>query len=162
MNLNKIVESEKTNHGDINLYLEGMFWKAYQQSAFLFATNVCSYKVVKKKVKLVNADVASLGFPKSSLEKLFKEYQIETVTDKHIKIAGYSFDQDTYLHWFESIKAGNSNKNESKQSATPVLVIKDNEMAVLTQLRDFRIDRATPLDCMQFILSSQKLLDGNI
>ena len=59
MSIDNIIKNEAVNYREIHLYLEGIFWKAYQRSAFLFATNVCSYKAVKKKVKLVNADVAS-------------------------------------------------------------------------------------------------------
>jgi hypothetical protein len=48
MSIDNIIKSEAINDGAIHLYLEGMFWKAYQQSAYLFVKNVVAFKVIRK------------------------------------------------------------------------------------------------------------------
>jgi len=41
MKMTDILTFEFGNKGEIHLYKEGLFWKAYQQSAYLFHTQVC-------------------------------------------------------------------------------------------------------------------------
>lgn len=82
MKTSDILTLELANKGEIHLYKEGVFWKAYQQSAYLFHTRVCPYQVKTKYIKCIGKSVASSGFPDSSLPHLFKEDVLLTVDKK--------------------------------------------------------------------------------
>jgi hypothetical protein len=40
MSKKEIIEIELTNEVTIHFFLEGVFWKAYERSAYLFSVNV--------------------------------------------------------------------------------------------------------------------------
>ena len=48
MTQKEIIDIEQENSGHINLYLEGTFFKAYEQSAFAFCTRIKAYNVLPK------------------------------------------------------------------------------------------------------------------
>lgn len=60
MNLKEKIETEQQEQPVIFLYMEGMFWKAYEQSAMRFAKEVKAYKLQKRFVKAVNGEVVSM------------------------------------------------------------------------------------------------------
>ena len=45
MNLKEKIETEQQEQPVIFLYMEGMFWKAYEQSAMRFTKEVKAYKL---------------------------------------------------------------------------------------------------------------------
>lgn len=65
----EIYASEQANGGDIVLYLEGMFYKAYEKSAFLLCTKVHPFKVSSRPLKGLDEPLVSVGFPFASLGK---------------------------------------------------------------------------------------------
>ena len=101
MHYQEIMNKEASNIGEINLYLEGVFGKAYQQSAYLFVKNVADFKLSGKFIKAISQPVVSIGFPKSSLIKLFDKNHIEKIDEKSICIKGYKLDLSQYNEWFE-------------------------------------------------------------
>jgi len=65
----EICAIEDANPGQVNLYLEGSFYKAYQQSAWLLCTRVHPFKVSARPLKGLDGLLLSVGFPISSLDK---------------------------------------------------------------------------------------------
>jgi hypothetical protein len=66
-----MLKSESANTRTIHLYLEGMFWKAYQRSAYQLLKHChVDYMVKRRYVKSAEAEVYSLGFPRATLQKL--------------------------------------------------------------------------------------------
>lgn len=65
----EIYESEQSNPGVVYLYPEGMFYKAYEKSAYLLCTRVHAFKVSCRPMKGWKQPLLSVGFPMSSLEK---------------------------------------------------------------------------------------------
>ena len=65
----EIVSKEKESTPVINLYSEGLFYKAYDRSAWLCCNHFQKFKVSCRFVKSVGGHVLSIGFPQSSLEK---------------------------------------------------------------------------------------------
>ncbi len=91
-------------NGKIVLYSEGMFWKAYQEAAYLFVTNIKQYQINKIYVKKVETDVFSLGFPKPSEAKILADISYENEDGKIIiKITDSRFDSEKYRSWKESV-----------------------------------------------------------
>ena len=65
----EICAIEDANPGQVNLYREGSFYKAYQKSAWLLCTQVHPFKVSVRSLKGLDGPLLSVGFPISSLDK---------------------------------------------------------------------------------------------
>lgn len=162
MGIENIIESESLNNGEIHLYLEGMFWKAYQRSAFIFVNQVTSFKITKKYVKLVDENVVSLGFPKDSLVTHFKQEQIEMINKKELIIKGYKFDIQSYQSWLNALPLSMTNLEKLLSMDQYTRDELNKEKRVLDLLRTFKIEKSTPVDCMMFVIKAKGILDGDI
>lgn len=78
MGISEILESEVEN-SLIKLHKEGLFWRAYEQSAFLFINNIKEYNVTKKYYKNVKQELVYLGFPQNSQAQI-EDMQTEAFT----------------------------------------------------------------------------------
>ena len=76
MKIKDILELENSNINNIILHKEGLFWRAYEKSAYLFTLYIKAHQITKKYYKNVNSNVVYLGFPQSSFSK------IETICKK--------------------------------------------------------------------------------
>jgi hypothetical protein len=65
----EIYQLEQQNDGKVYLFREGMFYKAYERSAYLLCTRVQPFKVSARPLKGLNEPLISVGFPMASLEK---------------------------------------------------------------------------------------------
>ena len=77
MKIKDILQQEQANTNSIFLHKEGIFWRAYEKSAYLFSLYIKAYQITKKYYKNVGSEVVYLGFPDSSLNNILK------ITDKH-------------------------------------------------------------------------------
>ncbi|MCB9291523.1 MAG: hypothetical protein H6559_00085 [Lewinellaceae bacterium] len=68
MQTKDILALEGANEGDILLLREGLFWRAYQLSAFLFFTHIRPLKITARYVKVAGAKLVYVGFPDKVLE----------------------------------------------------------------------------------------------
>jgi hypothetical protein len=59
---------EEKSQGEVILFLEGKFWKAYEKSAYVL-TKLYGFKPTKRYVKLVGQEIISVGFPQETLLK---------------------------------------------------------------------------------------------
>jgi hypothetical protein len=71
------IEFEKNNHDKIILFKEGLFWIAYELSAFRFVTRVKPFKAKRKKIQPLGIEAASMGVPVAHLYNIIKERQLE-------------------------------------------------------------------------------------
>ncbi len=55
MKIEDIIKTE--DNTNIFLHNEGLFWRAYEYSAFAFAKNIKQYNTKKKFIKIVNSDI---------------------------------------------------------------------------------------------------------
>lgn len=70
MTVKEIIQIENGNRNTIILLREGIFWRAYEKSAYAFSMQVHPYKPTRKWVIAVKQDVVSLGFPVSAAENV--------------------------------------------------------------------------------------------
>lgn len=172
MSIQEIVNIEDQNTGEIHLHKEGLFWKAYQQSAYLFTREVKAFKASKKRVKAVGGrEVVSLGFPQQAFATYFEDTQWKEVDEKQRLITGYTLQAEDYRQWLESLpllplterkSAGTLPADGSAADPVKQLQPTSGECAALSLLREFRVEQATPMDCMLFVVALQKQLDGRL
>lgn len=76
MTKKEIYDIEQQNDGKVYLYPEGMFYKAYDRSAYLLCLLVRPFKVSVRPLKGIDGPLLSVGFPMMSLEKFSNGAQV--------------------------------------------------------------------------------------
>ena len=119
----------------LHVFHEGMFAKLYNESAFLFTEHVRRYKVNVTDCK--RGRYYSLGFPFFALDEVFGENSEWIQTE------------------VRSGKEGGDTPAILPQTCTP-----DSMRAILADVLRFRLESASPLECMLFLQSVQKRCYG--
>lgn len=163
MNLKDKIDAERQDEPLILLYMEGMFWKAYEQSAMRFTKEVKAYKLLKRFVKTVNSNVVSMGFPDGSLEDVLKGRAFTRVNDKLVSFyVDTAFTADEFETWKTDLpveaEISASSSAAVVPAAQPNTHFPEATKQVLTQLAAFRVETASPLQCMLLVSDLQALL----
>lgn len=141
----QILSAESVNTSNIYLYREGLFYKAYERSAYAFVTGVQKFMVKKKFVKCTNQEVVSIGFPSDGLYKHFtKEQVIEKDNGVQITLT-QPIDIVAFEQWKQSVNA-----LTDTQSAPDLLM----------EIRMFPIEIKTPMECMLFLSEIKRIRPG--
>ena len=160
MTIKEILEIENANTGSINLCKEGLFWRAYNQSAMRLVNNLKPLKIIRKYIKKAGQEIFYCGFPESGLDNIRgkaieKGFQITETNDKKIIISGVSATED-YKNWMGNQPAClNEPVVQYTKRNTP-----DN---IIQQIQQYPLENATPLETMLFIQKlKQSIKDGII
>lgn len=150
MILKEKLEKEQPGNTDIYLYREGLFWKAYEYSAFLFIRHIRAYQAQKRAVKSLKRDVVSLGFPDSVVEEILAGKSHDKTDEKCIRITGIpATEEEAFEQWkAETPVITETQANRENRENNPVL----------SRLKAFRVESSTPMQCMSFISELQKEL----
>lgn len=155
-----IVQVENSNCDTIYLYQEGIFYKAYEHSAWLFVTYVRPFSVKCRLVKVVGCMVVSTGFPMSSAERFFVGCEcLKEGKLLKVKLSGeQKFDETKYLLWKQTAER----QVLEVRSVGCLSASCDTDLGekLLVKLRAFPIERKTPMECMLF-LSELKHISEN-
>lgn len=137
-------EAEKEKH-TIILYSEGIFYKAYEHSAWLACLTLGQFMTKKKFIKKVGRDVISIGFPKASLGKRIGDRK--TVFNESTVII--------FLNPNESETIADCDYNKWKDSIDSIADAGQEgcalENELISQIREFPIESKTPIECMIFL-----------
>ena len=78
------IRAEAENTDRIILYREGLFWKAYERSAFAVCTQIRPFKPTKRSLKtLGGGELISIGFPSSTEDRVLDGLtRLETEPDR--------------------------------------------------------------------------------
>lgn len=162
MDINKIRQIESNNWDKIHWFKSGIFWRAYNVSAFLTVQKLRSFKVICKHFKKAKWDVAYLGFPDtvyaSMLETLSTRGLVfESISVDHTVIAvGKIITKPVFADWLAAIQ------EEDVLSVPKEQLSKDEKYALLERIKNFPLALRTPLESQQFLWSIQKELDGTL
>lgn len=67
MTSREFIQEEAGNEDRIVLYREGLFWKAYERSAYAVCTQIRPFKPTKRSLKTLDGGaLVSIGFPCST------------------------------------------------------------------------------------------------
>ena len=153
MKISEIVKREDPNNG-IVLHKEGLFWRAYEFSAFLFVNNIKEYKVMYNYFKNIGQDIVYIGFPNSYYDTIVdlckqKNYTLQNVNDKQVIIHGIS-EQFGFEVWKSEII------KQNKEKANSI------ETDILKKIIDYPLATKTPLEAQQFLFSLQNEINGTL
>jgi hypothetical protein len=142
------MESGKDSATTLLLFREGIFLKAYEESAFLFHRFIRKYEVKTVHYKNIGRSLLSLGFPSRYLEVIVKEAQL-TVQEEVNGICkltsdAFRFSEEEYLLF-----------KKEQTSLSPVQLTRkkaaNEKIDIMTRLQQFNIADSTPMECMLFL-----------
>ena len=150
MKIQDILQLEQNNKGNIILHKEGIFWRAYEQSAYLFTHHIKEYQIIKKYYKNAKQDVVYLGFPLTSIKEILKiasEKKIQE-TQNQIIIGKYKFSEQDFVNWKFNIKTFQATFKDLK-------TYKISYTEIFTKIKEFPLANKTPIECQQFLTELQ-------
>lgn len=150
MKIKEILKIERENTESIFLHKEGLFWRAYEHSAYLFTLYIKEYKITKKFYKNVNAEVVYLGFPANALQSLLQFSKEKDINkeETQIIIGKYEFTNNDFLKW----KAGTQLWQSSET------LPKFEQSDIIEKIKNFPVVGKTPIECQQFLIELQSEL----
>lgn len=175
MNVNEILSLESGNTDRIIFLLEGIFWKAYERSAFLFVTQLKSYQPTRKYIQSSGELIVSIGFPKETLEKVIPGWERLVDTPERVEVKSpVPVDLDGFHFWKDGIKLTSARKRnrpatpkmrepapilipgpaEQPETVLPPRTFSGIEKAVF----DFDLAHSSPMDCLEFVSRLKMLL----
>lgn len=101
----EICQREAVNDGKVFLYPEGMFYKAYDRSAFILCQYVYPFKVSARPLKGLDGPLLSVGFPQSSLSKYLGLAQVFDSQDINDRCKMLILNQIPDMSGFDAWKA---------------------------------------------------------
>ena len=155
MKINEKILHSQSN--EIRIYKEGVFWMAYEQSAYWFHLQK-SYKPTKKFVKTVSQDVVSIGFPSSALKGLETLYKFTEDTDRiKVWLPEQEIDRSEFEVWKNALPV----YEKTEGSGVPLPSVERAHapsQQLVEKLRSFDLSNATPMQCMLFLSEVKKEL----
>lgn len=169
----------------LHLFQEGIFAKLYNESAFLFTRHVRKYKVNVTDCK--RGHYYSIGFPDSLLVGLLEScpgYEMIDI-DPDYRICthpDFRFDPVEYAEWcrqadcdtesragksrVSTVPASSASSASASSGAEPsagcsgAASVPGDYRSLVAEIICFRLENATPLECMLFIQNIQKKCYG--
>lgn len=148
--VSEILQTEHSKaQNTIVLFDEGLFYKAYEQSAYALV-NEYGFKPSKKFVKLVGQSIVSVGFPKSALDKYAPN---ATKVNEKTLLVSFGCDINGFEEWKNTIEVAG---RDVQVSASIPMEYED----IVREIRAFSIETASPLECMLFISEIKKKINA--
>lgn len=170
MGVKEKIAQELNNENSIYLLKEGIFWRAYNQSAMRLVNNLKSLKIIRKYIKKAGQEIFYCGFPESSLPDILKKavdegFIVTEINDKKIVISGV-LNHDDYKNWMENQpQAPLLNPLPKRERATDEFLNKKNGTGstIIQQIQNYPLENATPLETMLFVQKlKQSIKDGMV
>ena len=149
--INEIIKDESLNDGTfIRMYPEGVFYKAYERSAWLACMHLGELLVKKRHVKKAGQDIVSVGFPKNALKKWAGNRKVD-ISDNAATIF-LSENDRIPIQEFEVWKDGvHADGNECTKP--------DAQDEICSRIRSFPLENKTPMECMMFLSQLKAFLN---
>jgi hypothetical protein len=151
-------EAHKNSATTLLLFREGIFLKAYEESAFLFYRFVRKYEIKTVHYKNIGRTLLSLGFPSHYLEVIVKEANLiaeEVEGVYQLTSDTFRFSEEEYLLF-----------KKEQTALSPVQLTRkkpENERTdIMIRLQQFNIAGSTPMECMLFLNELKQLLHGQL
>lgn len=146
MDIKLILESEKDNFDQIRLYREGMFYRAYEYSAFSLK-KVQTLKTTHKESKALGITYVSVGFPIQSLDKFIQGLTtVSADADRIVLFATEPVDPEKFQEWKMSVPLSTPQNGERTKNSSPL-----NGKGIMELLEVFDLSVHTPIECMVFL-----------
>lgn len=147
MGIKDIFEYEKINTSTIRLYKEGIFYKAYDKSAYAFISQIHPYTAKIKYYKIIGENVVSIGFPQSAIEKFSAHFDSKVEEDKSLTIECEEIDSTAFENWKSTIPITETKERTQIVGAT----VSPSALEVIDMIKSYPLESKSPMECMMFI-----------
>ena len=135
---------------EIILHREGIFYIAYEQSAWLFSVALHAFRVKRLFVKCVAQDVVSIGFPMTSLGKFTGGCEVvDEDSIVHLLLPNGDLPQSCDFESWKAMQAGEDSGRHTAESLADDAIAK--KMELLERIDGFPIESKSPIECMLFL-----------
>ncbi|MDR1563055.1 MAG: hypothetical protein LBS54_08280 [Dysgonamonadaceae bacterium] len=142
--------TQDTNSMTVYLFREGVFWIAYEQSAWA-VSQVKQLKPTRKLVKAVGCDVVSVGFPDSALDTVAKHFEnVEKVANRVTMKTQKPANMESFEAWRAEINIRHTTAPAISQNEISGTSLTSN-VAIVEKIRSFNLSNKTPMECMIFL-----------
>jgi hypothetical protein len=167
---------KKIMHSDayeVNIYKEGVFWTAYEQSAYYFLQQK-GYKSTKKFVKSIRQEIVSCGFPQNALDLfVYKDEKNFVLTTDEPNQKTFRLEEPIDIKAFEDWKSNlpltpSKGEGDARIGKMDTLYVfpthakmdksRGESKEVLDKILTFPLADKTPMECMIFLSGLQKEL----
>lgn len=168
------VEKRRTtpeSHRKLYLWADGTFFRAYEWSAWLCVRYIKQFKVTKRMVKSVGADMLFVGFPQTSLDK-FLPQNTERIDndDKSVTLTlppdlvcadeGSTLEND-FQNWRTAVPLVEGKNTDSQGAASvPSLSSPMSMTGIFKEVLNFPIEQKSPIDSMLFLADVKRRLSS--
>ncbi len=130
----------------IFVFKEGLFYKAYNEGAFLLKDR--DYKVAVKHIKSIENEVLSIGFPISVLEKLKENRQSEEYDNYCSLQSNIVFSLLLYEEWYQN-QITNIKRVDRKYL---------EEYTLKDTIKNYPLANKTPIEVFIWVAELQKFI----
>ena len=166
------IRAEAENTDRITLYREGLFWKAYERSAFAVCSQVRAFKTTKKALKtLGGGHLVSIGFPAASENAVCGALEcISREQDRVVFAAPRAVDADVAAADVVATDSAPGHlpeermRSPSEAESRPGMRYAEADFSltaacrVAGALKEFNLAEKTPLECMMFLSELKKMI----
>lgn len=169
------IRAEADNTDRIILYKEGLFWKAYERSAYILCMQVRPFKPTKKSLKsLDGGEIVSVGFPWKHEEKYIGALECLESGDERLTLAAASaIDPADFEKWKVELpllappSKSKTETAEGREQGAPANAevpaghtSPTAALAAAERIKAFNLAESTPLECMLLISELKKTLQS--
>lgn len=158
MRISEIIKLEDTNPDSIILIKEGLFLRAYEQSAFRFMRLIRDYRVLLKHFKNIDRTVAYLGFPSEKLPSVIARAKLQGWKAEEREpgvwiIRGFP-EVEGYESWKECLPEKTARAKKTKETESDQ--IKENPMQQVSILPVYKDAYDLMLEIFQYSKQFQR------
>ena len=168
MTIKEIIQIENGNGNTIILLREGIFWRAYEKSAYAFSMQIHPYKPTRKWVIAVKQDVVSLGFPVSAAENVLNNSKVLMRQEKRLVLAASPISVEDFEAWKQTVPMtlpdSGLHRKDIRRPYVPTVVsttvspVEQSCEELADCIRQFNIASKPPVECMLFLMELKRRL----
>lgn len=157
MTFSEILKTERENPSNLVLHREGMFAKAYEESAYRLdhirqASGQEPLKATKRHVRNINRDIVSVGLPFESSMRLLEGCPKVSENASVLIFGASPVDESSFAQWRDGIPL-----KEKSGARQPKAEPSGQTTPLERRIAEFDLANSTPMECMQFIIELKSL-----
>ena len=159
----KIIDciNKENGNGTGRLYRNGkeLFWHAFEQSAMA----LCLLKgliPVKKPLSGLKDGYITAGFPNERIDKFLDEICVVHRDEGYIEFTYMSSITDDFNIWKSGVQKKEKKTKVSVENNSHPFVGNKTEISLCSMILSFEPIKATPMECMDFILKLKEIANG--
>ena len=146
------VSIQNQDTSKIYLFKEGIFYKVYNEGAFLLKDR--NYKVAVKKIKGIENEVLSIGFPISILNRIVENGVSEEMHENYVSFQTHIvFSNNSYYQWRSNLTEIEKNKANLSNNIGDYNTLIDS-------IKKYPLANKTPIEVFNWVSELQKSISS--